>query len=258
MLDFFNTYDNFDKNVQFTLSSFTGVFVFVLILSGNYLGELLPCRVQSFVRHNMFFRHFIGFLTLLFFVIIALPDIFHEGNFFLNGLGLYAYFLIFAKTYYLFWIAIMIIFSLIYMGELSFRIARKRIEEIKDRKLNRLYAAGNDPQTTGMLTEEEINKMRDDIIITDEDKNTSYSLFVRWGLFDSIDTTSKFMNIFRTALLSIIFSLTIIGFLIYYGNKKREFGKRFNHWFFFFGRPLCSGKSPVIKSFLSEIAYAFK
>ncbi len=251
MLDFFNTYDKFDRNIQFTLSSLTGVFVFVLILSGNFLGELLPCRVQNFVRNNMFFRHFIGFLTLLFFVIIALPDIFHQGNFFLNGLGLYAYFLIFAKTYYLFWIAIMILFSIIYIGEVSFRIARKRIEEIKDEKL---YSMAD----IDILSDDEKIKILNDTKITDEDKKNSYSLFVRWGLFDYIDTTSKMMNIARTALLSLIISLTIIGFLIYYGNKKREFGKRFNHWFFFFGRPICSGKSPPIKSFLSEIAYAFK
>jgi hypothetical protein len=41
------------------------------------------------------------------------------------------------------------------------------------------------------------------------------------------------------------------------GNKKREFGSKFNYLQFVFGKPECAGKSPAIKSFYSEMKSAF-
>ena len=46
------------------------VLLFVLIVSGNYIGELLPCRVQ-YQMHNIYLKHLMGVLTLSFFVILT-------------------------------------------------------------------------------------------------------------------------------------------------------------------------------------------
>ena len=42
---------------------FKGIFLFIFIISGNYLGELLGCRLINVLTNNMFIKHFLGFLT---------------------------------------------------------------------------------------------------------------------------------------------------------------------------------------------------
>jgi len=75
------------------------LFVFILICAGNYLGEIFPCKFQRMLKHNMFMRHTVGLLTLLFFVIIQSPIKVHNllKNVTTTGL-LYGGFLILTKT----------------------------------------------------------------------------------------------------------------------------------------------------------------
>jgi hypothetical protein len=40
--------------------------------------------------------------------------------------------------------------------------------------------------------------------------------------------------------------LTIIGFLLYMGEKKCEYKKKFNYIIFLFGKPVCNNKSTII------------
>ena len=47
------------------------VFVLFLIIASNYIGELFPCRVQDLLIHNVYLKHFISYLTLLFFVVLT-------------------------------------------------------------------------------------------------------------------------------------------------------------------------------------------
>ena len=51
--------------------------------------------------------------------------------------------------------------------------------------------------------------------------------------------------------------LTIIGSIVYMGNKKKEYGKDFSYMYFFLGKPECRGKSPNTK-LLDDLKYAFK
>ena len=39
-------------------------FIFLLIISGNYLGELLGCRLIELLNTSILTKHFLGFLTL--------------------------------------------------------------------------------------------------------------------------------------------------------------------------------------------------
>jgi Ca2+/Na+ antiporter len=47
-------------------------------------------------------------------------------------------------------------------------------------------------------------------------------------------------------LYTIIITLTIIGVIIYMGEKKIEYGKKFNYFNFFLGEPTCKGKTPKV------------
>ena len=47
------------------------IFIFVLIVSANFLAEIFPCRLQYILRNNMFIKHVFGLFTMIFFVVLS-------------------------------------------------------------------------------------------------------------------------------------------------------------------------------------------
>lgn len=189
-------------NTKQILWNTSAIFVFLLLISGNFIGELLPCKVQQTMRENMFIKHFLGYMTLLFFVVLTLPELFEE-KIITSSIVLYVFFLFFSKVYYIFWFIIVFIFGILYLV------------------------------------------------------STYYKTKIQQGTHEK-QKDNKYMVWIRSSLIYTICGSTIVGFLIYMGNKKREFGKKFNFIEFLFGNPICHGKSPVVTSYWDEIKYAFK
>ena len=77
-------------------------------------------------------------------------------------------------------------------------------------------------------------------------------------IFMNDSTILKRLIYFKRILGYGILSLTAFGFLVYLGNKKREYGDKFEYIKFFFGNPKCLNKSPEIKSYFGEVLYAFR
>ena len=50
------------------------VFVLYLIISSNFLAQLFSCRLQYMLNNSMLAKHFIGYMTLLFFVVLSSGD----------------------------------------------------------------------------------------------------------------------------------------------------------------------------------------
>ena len=100
--------------------NFIILFIFILVISGNYIGELLPCRIQYTLHHNMIYKHFFGILTMFFFVLLALPEYKDRGVLKNIGVSLffYSFFLLLAKTHYKFWMAIMLSLAFLYIVSL--------------------------------------------------------------------------------------------------------------------------------------------
>jgi predicted membrane protein len=95
------------------------IFTFILIISGNYLGNLFPCRVQSAFENNMWLKHFLGYFTLLFFVLLTLPD--KTSNVFeltSRSLALYLLFVALSNTSPIVWISVFVMYSFVYLIEL--------------------------------------------------------------------------------------------------------------------------------------------
>ena len=127
------------------------VLLFILIVSGNYIGKLLPCRVQHKLEHNMILKHFIGILTLSFFVILSLTSYDKLSNIkkILLSFLLYIFFLAFAKTHYSVWFTLIILTSIIYI----LYLVKQDIEE--NRYL--LFKNKNKEENINLLTK--INKI---------------------------------------------------------------------------------------------------
>ena len=56
-----------------------GLFALLIIISGNFLGDLFPLSVQKILSTNVYVKHLFSFLTLFFFVYLTMPDVRQDG-----------------------------------------------------------------------------------------------------------------------------------------------------------------------------------
>jgi|OM-RGC.v1.017188606 hypothetical protein len=83
------------------------IMVFYLLIFGNYIAELLPCRLQDFVGKSILARHIIGFFTLVFFVVLSEKS-FTSGRLDISSILLrsfivYLIFIISSRSNIMFW-----------------------------------------------------------------------------------------------------------------------------------------------------------
>ena len=98
-------------NAGSSLENVIAIFILVLIICGNFLGQLFPCKVQDMFNNNIILKHVLGFFTLLFFAISTIPELhFVEtglgkfSDFLLTSVILYLWFILMSKNYYIFWL----------------------------------------------------------------------------------------------------------------------------------------------------------
>ena len=197
-------------NPEITINRLSAIFIFTLIISGNYIGELLPCKIQRILSKNMFLKHFLGLMTLFFFAVITIPELKN-----LNGLlissGLYLLFLVNAKTNYKIWITVFLIYAFLYLINILKNDYLNKIESDKDFKKNNPYH---------VKFVENTNK-------------------IEWFLIFSS------------------FAFTLLGVVMYIGEKKIEYGKKFNWFTFWTGKPFCRIKTPKNITTYQELVAAF-
>ena len=197
--------------MQFFVDRISAIFVFTLIISGNFLAQLFPCRIQDALTHNILIKHLFGFLTLFFFGIVAIPSLANISGM-IGSFFLYIIFLINAKTKYQFWIAVFVLYAIIYLLHI---VKNEYISYIEDPNIS-----------------EELSK--------------------------SYITKNSYIEVIQTISFGLIVVLTIIGFLVYMGEKKLEYKGSFDYKIFFLGKPYC--KDSKIKQeppFLKSLYNAF-
>lgn len=173
------------------------IFIFFLIISANYLGQLYPCKIQEVFSSNIYLKHLFGYLTLLFFVLLAEPNIATSfSNIISKALLLYIIFLFLMNTNVLFFICAITSLAIIYL------ISIKKNDTLTPMSHHIYYNQVND------------------------------ALYIAFGIF------------------------VTIGFLIYMGEKKIEYKKKFNYLTFLFGKPICKGFSPKTK-YIDSLFAAF-
>ena len=213
------------------------IFIFILIISGNYIGELFPCRIQSGMANNVFFKHFIGYFTLLFFVLLTLPETSISKNIsslMLGSFYLYIFFIILSRTPSQIWLTVFILGAVIYILELC-----KQNVSIKKDEIFQIPTENIRNNSTKNKNTLKIEQQKFKMILA-KNKKTNENI-------------SKTQSI----IAYIVITLTIFGFFIYIGEKKFEYGKQFSYKTFIFGKPSCKGKTPKI-NLLTSIKNIFK
>tara|TARA_B100000123_G_scaffold207128_1_gene156439 strand:+ start:590 stop:1177 length:588 start_codon:yes stop_codon:yes gene_type:complete len=179
------------------------IFVLILIIFGNYLGELVPCRVQKNMSKNMYLKHFLGYLTLLFFGTLTY---FKESrvNAIYTSFIIYAVFIFISKTYYKFFMLIVVFAGLVYF-----------LDILKSELLE--------------------NEVKTEMVKT---------------MLHYIPQIQMIL-----VICSIVFGL--LGFTIYLGNKKHEYGNRFNYIYFLLGKPKCRDNPHPQTTLYEDLVKAF-
>lgn len=174
-----------ENNSKYTILA-KSLFVFYLIVSGNYLGNLFGCKTQQVFNENMYVKHLLGFFTLYFFIsLVETSDVVPTSltDRFVFAFVVYIWFIISTRIEVKYWLVLIILLCIIYVLQLNIESENKK--ELPDSK--------------------------------------------------KIENISKIQKI----ILYISVIITIIGFLIYLGEKKHEYKKSFNYSTFFSGVAKC-------------------
>lgn len=99
------------------------VFLLLMNISANYTGELFPCSVRTLLNTNIYLKHIIAWLTLLFFIVLDKIDTDNNSITFLNMLVttsiIYFIFIILSKCEFYFFIAATGILAVCYLLRLQ-------------------------------------------------------------------------------------------------------------------------------------------
>ena len=108
-----------------------GIFLFIFIISGNYLGELLGCRLIELLNTSILTKHFLGFLTL--FITLAVSVDLHSSlvELFYMSILVYIIFILSSRTTKYINFLILIILILTFIVQLyKDRLHKKKEEKI--------------------------------------------------------------------------------------------------------------------------------
>lgn len=103
-----------------------GMLLFLLIISGNYIGGLVSCRTQYLLNNNIYYKHFIGFISLYFFIMLVELDINPLKSLMLT-VPMYLYFLMLTKSQSTFFISVIfILIILVFLHKYKLYLDKKR------------------------------------------------------------------------------------------------------------------------------------
>ncbi len=191
-----------------------GLFVFYLLLFGNFTGDLLNCQIQARVKQSPYIRHIIGFFVLYFFVNLASPNVnWNAGIKFGFSIALYLIFLISNRSEDFIVLTNVALLAMVYI-----------LQMVRD-------------------TDQSII---DDENSTEEEKQNASEELER-------------IKIVQLVVAGIIGILIILGFILYVGRRKLEFGEQFSYSKLLFETSgTCGNDIPMKTDFKQQFKAAFK
>jgi hypothetical protein len=109
------------------------IFIFILIVSANFLAEIFPCRLQYLLKNNMLVKHLFGFFTILFFVRLSNSDDKNLLNIIKHSFLLYLIFILISKSNIYFFYFILLCLGITYIINLQ---KEDDTEKFKNNEIN--------------------------------------------------------------------------------------------------------------------------
>jgi hypothetical protein len=110
------------------------IFIFLLIACHSFLPELFPCKVREIMRNNLYIKHFIGLLTLTFFVVLTENLYNNMFQIIYKSIVLYIMLLFIIRTQYQFFIVILVLLAILYLLILKKNEMKDKIKEEKNQE----------------------------------------------------------------------------------------------------------------------------
>ena len=190
-----------------------GLFIFYLLLSGNFTGELLNCQFQNILRNNIYIKHIVGFFMLYFFINLASTNVNWNAGIKLGlSIVLFLFFILSNRCEGYIVLTNIILLALIYILQL-----------VRD---------------------------TDQIIIDDETSSED----------DKKTATDELNRIRVVQILStvIILILIVLGFILYVGRRKLEYGQQFKFSQLIFSSAECANDVRGGYTYMQMLKAAFK
>ena len=97
------------------ISTLKSIFLLFLVVSGNYVGELMGCKMRSLFTNNIYIKH-VAILFLIYFTVDLMEDVKHHPLYlFKKSLLIWSLFVMTTRTHYMFTIIIIINFFMLYV-----------------------------------------------------------------------------------------------------------------------------------------------
>lgn len=228
------------------------IFILILILSGGYTIEIIPCRLKKLLTENIFIKHFFCFLTLIFFVSVtdSTYDSKNLRQIIFNSFLLYILFMFIIKTQYKFFVVILILLAIIYL----IKIKNDEInQDIKNENIKNNYSNQNTMNLSKQKVDIKTLNLNKDSSIFSE---TNMKENPKNNIEKYIKLKYKLVKI-KNILIIIILILIFIGFFVYLGQKKYEYKNKFSYITFLFGAYKCKNTSENDLAISKSIKYLF-
>ena len=101
-----------------------------LVLAGRFMVPLFPCNTRSFFADSSLMRHFVGFITLLFFCVASdseLDDYMPLGTLVATAAIIYFWFLISSKMTANWWLILITLLAALYISDL-YRDSQEKLD----------------------------------------------------------------------------------------------------------------------------------
>lgn len=112
------------------------IFIFFLLIFVDDAKNIFPCRMRYVFENNLYLKHFLGYLTITFLVVLLehIPNK-NLKRIFLVSFYLYLVFILISKTEYGFFVPIFVLISIIYVLYLKREeIDKEKESSSKDKK----------------------------------------------------------------------------------------------------------------------------
>jgi len=168
-------------------NSLSGIFLFIIIIFGDYLGNMFPCGFQKLFNRNIYCKYIVSFFILFIAIILSNEKLAkNKSILLLFGITclLYIWFLFMTKMHVYFFISLIAILFVLY----------------------------------------------------------AYIQYYDYHKLE--EKEKKTYNIITLTFFILAIIITVVGFLLYYGEKKYEYKKMFSWNTFFFDTIKCNTTPP--------------
>jgi Ca2+/Na+ antiporter len=226
------------------------VLLLILISISGYILDFIPCQIKHALNSNIYVKHLIGFMTLVFFVVLSIPVKFKRIYEILKtSTILYLFFILLLKTEIWFFMTVLVILSIIYVLVIRKTEIDDNITEMKKKIGHDEINHNPPPLQTPSTTSTEFTRFRceasEAVTIVSGNLQTDLSGNAVRIQNEIAANQTEYDNIVKinNGLFIMLVPIMCLGFVIYLGKKKIQYKNNFDIKKFIIGTTKCKSIS---------------